>query len=57
MLLPRVQNNLRILSAGINFNTKENIVLKANFQHRKNISQFDLNPIKNIVETGIGFIF
>jgi len=57
MLLPRVQNNLRILTAGINFNTKENIVLKANFQHRKNISQFDLNPIKNIVETGIGFIF
>lgn len=55
--LPRVENNMDILTFGVNFNTKENIVLKANYQYRLNKFQGDLTPQKNIFETGIGFIF
>ncbi|MDR7129358.1 hypothetical protein J2X69_001695 [Algoriphagus sp. 4150] len=55
--LPRIENNLEILTFGVNFNTKENIVLKANYQHRKNNFVGDSNPINNVFETGIGFIF
>ena len=55
--LPRVENNLGIWTAGINFNTKENIVIKANYQYRRNYFTEDPKPSKNIFETGIGFIF
>lgn len=54
---PRIESDMDILTLGINFNTKENIVFKVNYQYRKNKSNFDPTPIKNIVETGIGFIF
>jgi hypothetical protein len=57
ILLPRVENNLQILTLGFNFNTKENIVLKTNYQYRFNKFSNDINPMKHIVETGIGFIF
>jgi len=55
--LPRVENNMDIWTFGVNFNTKENIVLKANYQYRLNRFNQDPNPMKNIIETGIGFIF
>lgn len=55
--LPRVENNMNIWTFGVNFNTKENIVFKANYQYRLNKFANDPNPIKNIFETGIGFIF
>lgn len=55
--LPRVENNMHIMTFGVNFNTKENIVLKANYQDRRNKSVLDPNPTNHIVETGIGFIF
>lgn len=54
---PRIENNMDIWTFGINFNTKENIVIKANYQYRLNRFADDPNPIKNIFETGIGFIF
>lgn len=55
--LPRVENNMDIWTFGANFNTKENIVLKANYQYRFNRFSENGSPFKNIVETGIGFIF
>lgn len=55
--LPRVESNMHIFTTGINFNTKENIVMKANYQFRRSLSATDPHPVKNIVETGIGFIF
>lgn len=55
--LPRVENNMHIWTFGVNFNAKENIVLKANYQYRINKFAADPNPIKNIFETGVGFIF
>lgn len=55
--LPRTENNMNIWTFGVNFNTKENIVIKANYQYRNNLFEGDPNPIKNIFETGIGFIF
>jgi hypothetical protein len=55
--LPRIENNLHIWTFGLNFNSRENIVWKANYQYRKNRFSDDLNPYKEIVETGIGFIF
>lgn len=55
--LPRAENNMNIWTIGANFNTKENIVLKANYQYRNNKFTGDNNPVKHIVETGIGFIF
>jgi hypothetical protein len=55
--LPRVENDLTIWSLGVNFNTRENIVLKANYQYRTNKSPLDLNPIKHVGELGVGFIF
>lgn len=53
-----VQNNLRIWTLGLNFNTKENIVLKTNYQFRKNLTQgeFALDE-GNRLEFGFGFIF
>ncbi|WP_133642104.1 porin [Sphingobacterium paludis] len=55
--LPRTEGNMKIFTMGANFNTKENIVIKANYQRRKNQSNLDPRPVKNIVETGLGFIF
>lgn len=55
--LPRIENDLNIFTFGFNFKTKENIVFKLNYQYRKNNYSADPNPIRNIVETGIGFIF
>lgn len=54
---PRVENNLDIWTFGFNFNSRENVVFKANYQYRRNRYQGDQMPFKNIVETGIGFIF
>ncbi|WP_194776671.1 porin [Pararhodonellum marinum] len=53
-----VQNNLRIWTLGLNFNTKENIVLKTNYQFRKNLNEgiFALEE-GNRLEFGFGFIF
>lgn len=55
--LQRVENNLNIWTFGFNFNTKENIVFKANYQYRKSATVGDLQPTNHIIETGIGFIF
>ncbi|MCW0475292.1 hypothetical protein OKE80_10780, partial [Riemerella anatipestifer] len=55
--LPRVENNMNIWTFGVNFNTKENIVFKTNYQYRLNKFANDPNPVKNIFEMGIGFIF
>jgi len=57
MALPRVESDMNIWTAGFNFNTKENIVFKINYQYRNNHFSADTNPVKHIVETGIGFIF
>ncbi|MCH7403715.1 hypothetical protein ACFOUP_03675 [Belliella kenyensis] len=53
-----VHNNLRIWTLGTNFNLKENLVLKANYQFRKNLA----NGVQALaegdrVEFGFGFIF
>jgi hypothetical protein len=54
----RVQNNLRIWTLGVNFNTRENIVFKANYQFRKNLYKGALvQNESNILEFGFGFIF
>jgi hypothetical protein len=55
--LPRVENNMNIWTFGVNFNSKENIVFKANYQYRLNQFAADPNPVKHIFETGMGFIF
>ncbi|MBS9525335.1 hypothetical protein KI659_15050 [Litoribacter alkaliphilus] len=51
-------SNLRIWTVGANFNPKENIVLKGNYQFRNNITD---NPEAlqegNRIEFGFGFIF
>ena len=55
---PRSQSDLTALSLGFNFNTRKNIVFKANYQFRWN-----REPMKNgefegdRVEVGLGFIF
>lgn len=55
--LPRVENNLHIWTMGVNFNTRENIVLKANYQYRIHKEANPFHPVNHIVETGLGFIF
>lgn len=55
--LPRIENNMNIWTSGLNVNTKENIVFKANYQYRKSVALGDPSPKKHIIETGIGFIF
>ncbi|MCE7055495.1 hypothetical protein LZF95_12480 [Algoriphagus sp. AGSA1] len=55
--LPRIESDMDIWTIGLNFNTRENIVLKANYQYRLNKFTGDPDPRKNIIETGIGFIF
>ncbi len=54
---PRVHANLNIWTFGVNFNARENIVLKANYQYRVSRLLYTLDPNFNIVETGIGFVF
>ena len=56
-LLPRVEKNLSVLTAGINFNSRENIVLKANYRYAYNRFLGDPQQNKHIVEFGLGFIF
>jgi hypothetical protein len=57
-MLPRVQNDLDIWTVGVNFNTRENIVLKANYQFRNNRYTGPLVTTESdVVEFGIGFIF
>jgi hypothetical protein len=53
----RIENNMSIITAGFNFNLKENIVLKSNYQYRINYSAYHLTRKNHLVETGIGFIF
>ena len=55
--LDAVINHLNIYTVGLNFNTRENIVIKANYQYRKSLNPLDTSPINHVVETGIGFIF
>lgn len=55
--LTRVQNDLDIWTVGFNFNTRENIVLKANYQFRNNRYKQTRVPESNITELGLGFIF
>lgn len=57
ILEPRVENDLAILTTGINFNTRENIVFKANYRYARNFYENTSSPRKNYVEFGIGFIF
>jgi hypothetical protein len=53
----RDQRDLDILTIGINFNTRENFVLKANYQFRNNRYKNVLIPESDIIELGIGFVF
>lgn len=57
MELNRNENDLSIWTAGFNFNTKENIVFKINYQYRKNHFPATISSVNNILEVGIGFIF
>ena len=54
---PRIENDLDIYTGGINFNTRENIVLKANYRHIRNRYINDPKPNKHLIEIGVGFIF
>lgn len=53
--LPKSVNDLSTWTFGVNYNTKENIVLKADYQHRTNVALE--NQINSIYEVGLGFIF
>jgi len=53
----RNENDLSIWTAGFNFNTKENIVFKINYQYRKNHFAGAVNSVNNLLEVGMGFIF
>jgi hypothetical protein len=54
----RYENNLNIWTLGFNFNTRENIVFKANYQFRNNKFTNPLIPKEsNIIEFGFGFIY
>jgi hypothetical protein len=55
--LNAVINHLNIYTFGLNFNTRENIVIKANYQYRKSLIPQANSPINHVVETGVGFIF
>ena len=57
LLEPRVENDLSILTTGVNFNTKENIVFKANYRFARNWYENATKQRKNYFELGIGFIF
>lgn len=53
----RDQRDLDILTLGLNFNTRENIVFKVNYQFRQNRYKNLSIPESDLVEFGIGFIF
>ncbi|WP_161627676.1 hypothetical protein [Eisenibacter elegans] len=55
--LPRSANDLDVWTVGMNFNPRENIVFKANYQYRFNRATQALTPQQDLIETGIGFIF
>ena len=57
VMQPRIENDLDIFTAGFNFNTRENIVFKANYRNIRNRYSGDPNPIKHLFELGFGFIF
>lgn len=49
-----LRNDMHILVVGANFNTRENIVFKANYQFRNNLAN---SQDGDIFELGFGFIF
>ncbi len=50
----RAENDLRIVTVGVNFNPRRSLVFKGNYQFRKNFSR----PLEgDRVEVGMGFIF
>lgn len=51
------RNDLHVLTAGIHFNLRENIVLKLNYQYHENRARTLLNPDPDVVEMGFGVIF
>ncbi len=53
--LDRIQNDLDIITAGINFMPRENITIKGNYQWRFNRAA--ISPRADVVEFGVGFIF
>ncbi|MBR8535666.1 hypothetical protein KDU71_08855 [Carboxylicivirga sediminis] len=55
---PRIQNYMNILALGTNINLTEDIVIKANYQFRQNLtpSEFSI-PTGNCFEFGLGFNF
>ena len=53
--LPKSVNDLSIWTFGVNYNPKENIVLKADYQNRTNFASEGL--FNSIYEIGLGFIF
>lgn len=56
--LPRLQNDLRCITAGLNFNTSKHLVIKANYQFRENLApQGNALLEGDRVEVGLGFIF
>jgi len=56
--LPRVQNYMNILALGTNINLTEDIVIKANYQFRKNLTPDEFAiPTGNYFEFGLGFNF
>lgn len=56
--LPRSQNDLSAVTVGLNFNTKRNIVFKANYQFRNNRIPLNTGEMEgNRFEFGLGFIF
>lgn len=54
----RSRSNLTTLSIGANFNTKRNIVFKANYQFRWNTEPISTGEMEgDRIEVGLGFIF
>lgn len=52
------KNDLEIVTLGLNFNTRENIVIKANYQFRENHYKSATKPRESdVLEFGLGFIF
>jgi len=52
-----VRNDMHVLTTGVNFNLRENIVLKLNYQWRHNLARTADNPDPDVVEMGFGVIF
>lgn len=54
----RLQNDLRCITVGVNFNTSKHMVVKANYQFRNNLAPKGSALLEgDRFETGIGFIF